>query len=600
MKTRSLAIAFLISFLVGAGLTYAMIEIPQIKVNPELEEEALSSTVAVNKQTTTEMLALTSYYEGIGKSLRNYLQMIFEYGLIGGLNYTKYHDPQAAFAGNSAPSDLAYNQEYNETIATSVSSFKVAPSAFPESYQTQYLAGSPETTSPFSLIPKFVGLDINKTSRLLDLMKINLDPEINFIEYGAENGYSITFPFKQFDRSYDPRSQQWYVSGVTGNKDVVFVIDRSGSLTPSALEALRNATKEAIETLSPQDRFTVITFADSQSYFSRNLVVATDTAKEEAFAFIDRLQPGGLSDIGNGLGAGLKLLANLGFARNQKILIGLTDGKPTSGITNNETLAETLAKENGLAKADMILYGISNSTDEKMLNLIANQTGGLYERTNTSDLMRMKIPQYYSLVSNRTTTFEVWNRPRINTRADELISNLVFKINIDGKHHGILRLEVDLNKMLLHLFENQVFKGQQNFIITRDGQTFLHTEFLLLKLDTAKDTDIQKPIEEFTVISEEFKAGVNRITKGIFSSGLIVTETGDKYFMAFSQLGETGLVVGTLIPYSTFIPNELLEKLEAVTISYESFYLTYGVAFGTSVIILLFRKRLIKEEPVNE
>lgn len=70
-------------------------------------------------------------------------------------------------------------------------------------------------------------------------------------------------------------------------KDVVFVIDISGSMRGKSLDATKNALSAALHKLTPEDSFSIIAFNAEFYQFSKSMEVATAEAVEKAIQWID-------------------------------------------------------------------------------------------------------------------------------------------------------------------------------------------------------------------------------------------------------------------------------------------------------------------------
>ena len=80
--------------------------------------------------------------------------------------------------------------------------------------------------------------------------------------FGAHNGVFRIFPARHDDicGSYDTRKRPWYVAGSSGPKDVVIVLDVSGSMgRQSRLDIARAAAVDVISKLTIGDYFGVVT-----------------------------------------------------------------------------------------------------------------------------------------------------------------------------------------------------------------------------------------------------------------------------------------------------------------------------------------------------
>ncbi len=83
-------------------------------------------------------------------------------------------------------------------------------------------------------------------------------PFIKWQYFGSEKGMLTMFPAfedKALCSSYDPRFRPWYVETATPEpKDVVLVIDTSGSMGTTLLNLAKEAAKTVLNTMNPRDR----------------------------------------------------------------------------------------------------------------------------------------------------------------------------------------------------------------------------------------------------------------------------------------------------------------------------------------------------------
>ncbi|MCS7187384.1 MAG: VIT domain-containing protein, partial [Armatimonadota bacterium] len=91
-------------------------------------------------------------------------------------------------------------------------------------------------------------------------------------------------------------------------KDIVFVFDRTGSMSGEKIEQAKEALKFCVERLNPDDRFNVIAFNESPDLLWRDLRTATEENKREAINFADGLTAQGGTNINEALLTALPLL----------------------------------------------------------------------------------------------------------------------------------------------------------------------------------------------------------------------------------------------------------------------------------------------------
>lgn len=95
-----------------------------------------------------------------------------------------------------------------------------------------------------------------------DMKQILLDhPFIKWQYFGSEEGVLINFPAFQLSDDcsrYDPRFRPWYVETATPEpKDVVLVIDTSGSMIGNRIKVAKDAAVTVLKTMNPRDRVSV-------------------------------------------------------------------------------------------------------------------------------------------------------------------------------------------------------------------------------------------------------------------------------------------------------------------------------------------------------
>jgi hypothetical protein len=91
--------------------------------------------------------------------------------------------------------------------------------------------------------------------------------------------------------SYDPRFRPWYASAASGPKDVVIVIDMSGSMgTGKRVEMAKEATKKVLDTLSWIDYVSIVSFDAGATVYSSKLQRVTPAVLARMGAWVDRLR----------------------------------------------------------------------------------------------------------------------------------------------------------------------------------------------------------------------------------------------------------------------------------------------------------------------
>src|SRR5262249_24386296 len=148
------------------------------------------------------------------------------------------------------------------------------------------------------------------------------------------------------------------------DKDVVFVLDTSGSMRGEKIEQARSAIDYCLEHLNTGDRFNVITFGTTVTSFRDELVPRTPGSVTAAREFVENVVANGRTNIS---GALEKALAGQAVAGRPRIMIFLTDGAPTAGELNPEKILEQVKKANTNG-TKIFVMGVGNDVNAHLLD----------------------------------------------------------------------------------------------------------------------------------------------------------------------------------------------------------------------------------------
>lgn len=167
---------------------------------------------------------------------------------------------------------------------------------------------------------------------------------------------------------------------------VVFVLDRSGSMTGGPMDSAKDATLGAVGELDGSDWVAVIGFDSSASV----IVAAQAVSEADVSAAFATLTPGGGTDIFPALQLAYELLEKVDFAHRQVIL--LTDGQaPISGIRD----LVTAMHEDGILVSAV---GFGASYDPTLLAMIAETGGGRFhevpDATSLEGVLRTEVAAF--------------------------------------------------------------------------------------------------------------------------------------------------------------------------------------------------------------
>ena len=118
-------------------------------------------------------------------------------------------------------------------------------------------------------------------------------------------------------------------------KDIVFVLDCSGSMAGEKMEQARKALNFCVANMNDGDRFNIIRFSTEANSLFESPLKADANNLAKANAFIKRLKPIGGTNIDEALEIALR---NKKANDRPYFVVFMTDGKPTLGETNPDAL----------------------------------------------------------------------------------------------------------------------------------------------------------------------------------------------------------------------------------------------------------------------
>ncbi|MDO8530720.1 MAG: VIT domain-containing protein [Dehalococcoidia bacterium] len=183
------------------------------------------------------------------------------------------------------------------------------------------------------------------------------------------------------------------------DKDVVFVLDISGSMQGQKMEQARAALEYVLDRLNPGDRFNIVVFNSAVSTYADALRPASE--RSQAVPFVRGLQAAGGTNIHDALQAALGM-APQGGGRPH-VVIFLTDGLPTVGVTQPNAIIDGVAQA---SKKDVRLFtfGVGDDVNAFLLDTIAQRNRGVSDYIRPGQDIQEKLARFYEKTSTPVLT----------------------------------------------------------------------------------------------------------------------------------------------------------------------------------------------------
>lgn len=174
-------------------------------------------------------------------------------------------------------------------------------------------------------------------------------------------------------------------------KTVMFVLDRSGSMSGKKIEQLREAMKFVLNNLREGDLFNIIAYDSDVESFRPELQRFNDQTRRQALAFVEGLVAGGSTNIDAALRTALSQLQD---DSRPNYVIFMTDGLPTTGVTSEMKIVEN-AREANKVRARIFCFGVGYDVNSRLLDKLARTGRGYTEYVRPDEDLEDRISRFY-------------------------------------------------------------------------------------------------------------------------------------------------------------------------------------------------------------
>src|ERR1051325_8457089 len=151
-------------------------------------------------------------------------------------------------------------------------------------------------------------------------------------------------------------------------RDITLVLDISGSMQGPKMDQARNAGRQLLETLTPQDRFRMIDFSSDVHTFRDDFVRATPENIQAARRYLEDLQASGSTNIEGALREAMRGDVQPG---RLPLVLFITDGEPTIGERSPERLAEMARTSDRGPARRLFTFGLGADVNVVLLEQLA-------------------------------------------------------------------------------------------------------------------------------------------------------------------------------------------------------------------------------------
>ena len=187
------------------------------------------------------------------------------------------------------------------------------------------------------------------------------------------------------------------VDGEAVPKNVILVLDRSGSMEGEKFLQAQEAMRFVLNHLGDDDRFNMVAFDTDIEHFSWSLEDVDEVP--DALNWVDSLSTGGSTDINRALLEAVSMVDE----ERPTYLIFLTDGLPTEGVVDTQQILQNM-QFSAPGNIRLFAFGVGYDVDTVLLDTLADNHSGDSEYVVPGEAIDEEISAFYAKISNPVLT----------------------------------------------------------------------------------------------------------------------------------------------------------------------------------------------------
>jgi Ca-activated chloride channel family protein len=180
-------------------------------------------------------------------------------------------------------------------------------------------------------------------------------------------------------------------------RDVIIVLDSSGSMEGEKLTQAQAAARFILERLGEDDRFGMVQFARSVQTFGGELQPSSRSAA--GIEFVDGIRAGGGTNIAGALSEAFALAEG----DRPATIVFLTDGLPTVGVENPGSILD-VAKAGDPGRTQLFSFGVGYDVDTILLDSLAREFVGTSHYVTPEERIDTEVSRLFERISTPVLT----------------------------------------------------------------------------------------------------------------------------------------------------------------------------------------------------
>jgi Ca-activated chloride channel family protein len=183
-------------------------------------------------------------------------------------------------------------------------------------------------------------------------------------------------------------------------KTVVFVVDRSGSMSGKKIVQAKSALKFVLGNLREGDLFNIVAYDSEVESFRPELQKYDKKSRAAAAGFVEGIFAGGGTNIDGALATTLSQLAD---SHQPTYVLFLTDGLPTIGEVNESKIVAN-AKSKNKVRARVFSFGVGYDVNSRLLDKLTVASRGQSEYVKPDEDIEEHVSRLYNKIGSPVLT----------------------------------------------------------------------------------------------------------------------------------------------------------------------------------------------------